>query len=419
MLGEASMRILDLALKDVSQVLRDKQSLLFLVAMPIVFTVFMGFAYQGMVKPQDPRLVLGWADADPEGQLSRQLRAVLEDSQAVRLVEVDPADAEAPVRKGDVAGVLIIPADFSRKALAGDLAQLILLADDLSTTGQSLYQVLRTPVAQAMSAVEIARLSVAALDAQDALADAAARAGEQSAAFDGAAQAWAEANQQAAWVQVERAVGQESDASSSAPLGGNPYNQSSPGILVQFAVMSLVMSAQILVMERKTRTLQRLITTAMRPWQIIAGHLLAMFALGFLQTLLLIVFGQLVLNVKYLSEPVGILLVSVALSLWVASMGLLIGVFAKSDDQVVLFALIAMFLFTSLGGAWFPLESVGKAFSTLGHLTPAAWAMDGFQNILVRGLGLESVWLPAGILLAYALGFFVLAVWRFRVGEER
>jgi ABC-2 type transport system permease protein len=414
------MRILDLALKDLSQVLRDKQSLLFLVAMPIVFTVFMGFAYQGMVKPQDPRLVLGWADADPAGQLSRQLRAVLEDSQAVRLVEVDPADAEAPVRKAEVAGVLIIPADFSRKALTGDPVQLVLLADDLSTTGQSLYQVLRAPVAQAMSAVEIARLSVATLDAQDALADAAARAGEQSAAFDAAAQAWAEANQQAAWVQVERAVGQESDASSSsAPLGGNPYNQSSPGILVQFAVMSLVMSAQILVMERKTRTLQRLITTAMRPWQIIAGHLLAMFTLGFLQTLLLIVFGQLVLNVNYLREPVGILLVGVALSLWVASMGLLIGVFAKSDDQVVLFALIAMFLFTSLGGAWFPLESVGKAFSTLGHLTPAAWAMDGFQNILVRGLGLESVWLPAGILLAYALGFFALAVWRFRVGEER
>jgi ABC-2 type transport system permease protein len=40
--------------------------------------------------------------------------------------------------------------------------------------------------------------------------------------------------------------------------------------------------------------------------------------------------------------------------------------------------------------------------------------MDGYQNILIRGLGLEAVWLPALVLLGYALGFFGLAVWRFR-----
>jgi ABC-2 type transport system permease protein len=45
---------------------------------------------------------------------------------------------------------------------------------------------------------------------------------------------------------------------------------------------------------------------------------------------------------------------------------------------------------------------------------PSAWAMSGYQNILIRGLGLESVWMPTLMLLAYALGFFVLAVWRFR-----
>jgi ABC-2 type transport system permease protein len=43
--------------------------------------------------------------------------------------------------------------------------------------------------------------------------------------------------------------------------------------------------------------------------------------------------------------------------------------------------------------------------------------MDGYQNILIRGLGLEAIWLPALVLLAYALGFFGLAVWRFRKME--
>jgi ABC-2 type transport system permease protein len=181
-----------------------------------------------------------------------------------------------------------------------------------------------------------------------------------------------------------------------------------------FAIFGLVTSAQILVQEKKTRTLQRLMTTAMKPWEIVAGHTLAMFALTFLQTAMLVIFGQLVLHVNYLREPLGTLFVSIALGLWVASLGLLIGVVAKTDDQVILYSMVAMFMFSALGGTWFPLESAGGAFAAIGKALPTAWAMNGLQNILIRGLGLGSVWMAVGMLSAYALGFFLLAVWRFR-----
>ena len=160
--------------------------------------------------------------------------------------------------------------------------------------------------------------------------------------------------------------------------------------------------------------MQRLITTAMKPWEIIAGHLLAMFTLTFLQVALLVVFGQLVLKVDYLREPLGILLVSVTLSLWAAAMGLLIGVIAKEEQQVIMYAMIAMFVFSGLGGTWFPLEASGGAFAAIGKTMPSYWAMNGYQNILIRGLGLDSVWMAIGILSAYAAFFFLLAVWRFR-----
>ncbi|MBM4423255.1 MAG: ABC transporter permease [Chloroflexi bacterium] len=61
-----------------------------------------------------------------------------------------------------------------------------------------------------------------------------------------------------------------------------------------------------------------------------------------------------------------------------------------------------------------PLEYTGATFSAIGHLMPSAWAMDGFQNIIVRGLSIQAVWQPVGILLLYAAAFFGLAVWRFR-----
>jgi len=79
--------------------------------------------------------------------------------------------------------------------------------------------------------------------------------------------------------------------------------------------------------------------------------------------------------------------------------------------------MLAMFVFSALGGTWFPLEGAGGAFASIGKLLPASWAMIGLQNILIRGLSFSSLWQPVAILLAYALGFFILAVWRFRKAE--
>ena len=399
------MRIIDLALKDLSQMLRDKRSLLFLVVMPIVFTFFMGFAYRaGNDGAADHRLPLAVVDPQPEAVLNEMLVNRLDSSEEIRLELLSEADAMEAFYRGDVAGVLVIPDGFSELAAAGRLAdaQLTLIAESASAQGQSLYQLLRVPVSQLMSAVEIARIS----------ADVQGNPAEYAPAFELAWSKW-DVNSRLSLVDVEVAAAEESDDWT----GGNPYNQASPGILVQFAIFGLVTSAQILVQERKSRTLQRLITTAMKPWEIIAGHMLAMFVLVFLQTLMLVLFGQWVLKVDYLREPLAILLVAVTLGLWLAAMGLLIGVVAKAEDQVILFSMIAMFLFSALGGTWFPLEVSGGAFAAIGRLMPSAWAMNGIQNILIRGLGLESVILPVAMLLAYAGLFFLLAVWRFRKME--
>jgi ABC-2 type transport system permease protein len=400
------MRILDLALKDLSQIFRDKRVLLFLVAMPIVFTLFMGFAYKSGKDndaAKDNRIPLGWVNNDPEGNVSKQLFEMLSNSDAVKLVELTPEAVDESVRKGEVAGALIVPLGYSEQVSAGKEAQLTLVADTNSAQGQSIFQSLRTPVTQLMSAMEIARLSAETVGKPN-------DASELTETFASASKAWSQADS-ASLVKVELAV---KDNFLGDWYGDNPYNQASPGILVQFAIMSLVTSGQILVQERKTRTLQRMMSTSMRAWEIIAGHTLAMFGVVFFQIALLVVFGQLAVSVDYMNAPLGTLLVSVSLSLWVAAMGLLIGTLAKDDSQVVLFALMAMFILSALGGTWFPLEVSSGAFALIGKLMPSAWAMNGYQNILIRGLGSNSAWMPTLILTAYALGFFVLAVWRFR-----
>jgi len=400
------MRIFDIVLKDLSQIFRDKLSLVFLIGMPIAFTLFMGFAYKSGTEPKetDPRLVLGWVNQDPEGSIPLQLYDTLSNSDSLRLVELKLEDVDDSVRSGDVAAVLVIPPDFSNSAW-NKAAQLTLVTDPGSSTGQSVFQLLRPVVTRLMSSVEIGQLSAEMVGKPSDSA-------EELAGFMAASQAWSAADS-AALVKVEMAVAEEVPAW----YGDNPYNQASPGIIVMFVIFGLTTSGQILVTERKSHTLQRMMTTSMHAWQIIAGHLLAMFSVVLVQELLLILFGQLILGVDYARQPIAVLLVAVALGLWIASMGLLIGVLVKDDSQVVVFSLMAMFIFSALGGVWFTLEATSGGFSTLSRLMPSAWAMTGFQNILIRGQGLASIWKSVAILLAYALGFFLLAVWRFRKSE--
>ena len=401
------MRILDLALKDWQQILREKQAAIFLVIMPIVFTAFMGFAFSQTGGESDSRLPIGFIDQDNGSALSQSFLAVLEASSVVRpeVIASDAlAKAEAQVQQNKLAGVVIVPAGFNGRS-ADDL-NVTLVTDMNATAGHTVRNAVQTSLVRMMGAAKIAEIGIEQIAQIKPFASDAAQLAAQQAATTRAVQAWSDS---ALTVTVEKATALK-DTSQVA----TGFAQSSPGMIVQFAIMGLVTSASILVMERKTRTLSRLLTTSMKRWEIIAGHMLAMFGLVFVQVTLLVLVGQFAFGVNYLREPLAVLLIVVTLGAWVSALGLFISTIAKGEEQVVLFALIAMFVFTALGGAWFPLEGTGPAFNAIGHITPASWAMDGLQNVIVRGLGVQSVLLPAGILLAYAIAFFGLAVWRFK-----
>jgi ABC-2 type transport system permease protein len=394
------MRLFDLMLKDLRQIVRDRRALIFLIVMPIVFTVFMGFALRP-APPADPRLPVGLVVEDT-GLLGGKIKALMEASNAVRPVPTISGEAEALVRNGDLAAALILPADFTARLQAGAPPSLTLIADTLKPEGQTARQSVQGIVMRLLSAAEAGALSVQVV--RPAEAD---RAAVWAAGAGSALAQWAGATVS---IQVEQASALRSQTAQRPAA----FAQSSPGMLVMFAMFGLMNAAMVLVLERKTGALSRLLTTSMRRGEIIAGHLLAMFALVFAQGLILIVFGQLAFGVDYARQPWAVLAVLTTFALWVASLGLFISALAKAEEQVTLFALIAMWTFSALGGAMFPIEGTGAAFAAVSRFVPTTWAMIGFQNIVVRGLDFNSILLPSGILLAYALAFFGLAVWRFK-----
>ena len=398
------IRIIDIALKDLVQLLRERETFLFLLIMPLIFTVLFGFAFGGFSSGEsDPRLPVGYLDQD-DSSLSQELHGLLAASEVIRLDEDEAralADLETLVADEKLVAAIVIPAGYGESVRAGAPIRLILLADASTAAGRSVQNEALTAVNRLASAVRTANI-VAQVAGDPALFDR---------AFQTAIAAW-EHPPVTVTETTSAAIEQKSNSTLSLA-------HTSPGMMVQFAIAGLMTAAQIIVSERKSRALQRLLTTATAHVHILLGHYLAMLALILGQFVLLIAFGQLVLKVDYLREPGATALVGVATAMCIAALGLLIGTLAKSEDQAVVFSLVPMFILAGLGGAWVPLEVTGEAFRAIGHVSPIAWAMDGFKNVVSRGLGLESALLPAVALLGYAALFFVLAAWRFQSSEEQ
>lgn len=409
------MRVLDLAWKDILQVLRDWKSALFLVVMPVLFTLFFGLIFGSVFTPDqpgDPRLPVGLIDQDQGALLSAGLEELIANADAIRPVILSgekAGQASQMVLDGELAGIVTIPLGYSQQVLEDRPASLHVMADRNTPSGQTVVNALEAVTVRLLGAVESAHISVEAIQARTGFESEAGRQAYLQDTILAALAAWERPPLQ---VQVEQATGEAFPDSQGVNVSG--FIQSSSGMIVQFAIFGLITSSMILVLERKTGTLQRLLTTPMRRADVIGGHILAMFLVVFTQEAILVILGQYAFGVDYLRQPWAILLMMVALALWAASLGLLIGAISREEDQVIVLSLIAMFVFAAMGGAWFPLEVTGKTFAAIGHLLPSAWAVDGFQNIILRGLRFNSVLAPAGILFAFALAFFGLAIWRFK-----
>jgi ABC-2 type transport system permease protein len=399
------IRILDIALKDLTQFLRDFKTFMFLLLLPILFTFLFGYAFGGFGggEANDSRLPVGFLNQD-DRWISATLHDMLADSDVLRLVDegyLNAAALERGVADGELAAGLIVPDGYSKALLADKTSRLVAFAD----TGASAWTTIEAELLKLAARLDGAVRTATIMEDLD---------GERlpfEYGFEQTLEAWDDP--------PIAIVETTSSAVADADEGVAALSHTAPGMMLQFAIAGLLTCAQVIVTERRSRTLQRLLTTDARRVHILLGHYLAIFSLIFTQFVILISFGQFILKIDYLRVPGATFLVAFSAALCIAALGLLIGVVARSEEQAITFSLIPMFVFSGLGGAWVPLEVTGETFARIGHISPVAWAMDGFKNILIRGFGIESILLPAAALVGYALVFFGLAVWRLSVSEEK
>lgn len=395
-------RVLAIILKDLLQMLRDWKTAFFLLIMPIVFTLMFGFAFQGSGESGESRLPVAYYAAD-EGLVGRALQAELAESPLLELEEVAGAAAvEEGVASGTYAAGVVVP-----PAVAGQRVAPTLYVLPGNSGGLAARAEIDSAARRVSSAVETAERATALYaERHPSGADT-----DRQEFFDETLSA-----AQAAWDSppVELAVTPVGSAGQEAEVDEGGYGHASPAMMAQFAIGGLIGAAGILVMERKSRALHRLLTTTVSRAELLLGHFLAMFVIILVQILLLMGFGQLILKLPYFAEPVASLLLAGATAFFAAALGLLIGTLARTEEQVIIFSLLPMFVLAALGGAWFPLELMPSGYQRIAMWTPLARVVEGYKDILVRGLGIDAIVTGVLILLGYAALCLAIAVMRFR-----
>lgn len=332
--------------KEGYHILRDRRTLAVLIFMPIVQVILFGYSIRTDVK--DVRLVI--VDPTPDAT-TLELRNRFRAAGTFRIVAVVPTEADlAPLFETDTAQVAVrFQPRFGERIAAGEMAQVLVITDATEPNSGSARQNYVTAVIQ---------------NYQQELRQRAGRiriVPETRARF-------------------------------------NPTRESTnlfvPGLMAMVLnIIAALMTALSLTREKETGTMEALLVSPLRPWQIIIGKVAPYLAIGFVSVIAVLLEAKLVFHVPVRgSVPLllfeGMLFILVALSL-----GILVSARTSSQRVAMMGALIGTMLPTQmLSGFVFPLESMPPLIQWIANVIPAKWFVLVARGIMLKGVGLAYLW---------------------------
>lgn len=393
------MKLLTIALTYLKQTFASRVVLIFSLLMPLIFTVVLALAMRGMGPDDAPRrwtLLLADEDGSP---LSATLTRQLEADSALDVARVPAEELASRVDAGEAPAGLLIPAGFGAALLEGRPAEASLYRSAQDVTDAQLVE---QSVRAALASVE------GILDTREIAAEALQTLGAPVPAdsLEEATRLW----ETAAPLKV-RAESVTRLQGSEIPIGAA---QSSPGMAVMYVLFLTIGGASTLLTERERGTLRRLLVMPLRKGTLVGGKLLGIYLSALAQLALLILFGRYAMDVNWGQSPAALAVMVLAYAFAATALGILVAALARTASQADGLSTIVVMALSALGGAWWPIEIVPPWMQALAKALPTYWGMQGFQDIVSRGLGLDAVLPEAGILLGFGAAFLGIGLWRFR-----
>jgi ABC-2 type transport system permease protein len=372
------IRIFSIIRKEFIQITRDRRTLIFTLLMPLIQMVLLGYAANSDVK-NVPLAVL-------DQSRSTQSRALLDAFRATGYFvtsyeAANESDLERLIDGGQAKTGLIIPPDYGQKVSRGQSVSVAFIIDgsDSSISTGSLA------AARLIGQTQSAQLQVQRLSRQTS-----ASAMSAASAVDVRTQVWYNPDMVTTFIMIPAMI----------------------GLILQSITSTL--SASAIVRERENGTIEQLIVTPVRSWELIVGKLFPYTFIAFFDVLEILVLGTLWFHVP-IRGSIGLLLALAALFLVTSlSMGLLISTAARTQREAQTLGMIIQLPSMFLSGFFFPIAAMPQVLQWVSVLVPLKYFMIIIKAIVLKGAGLQLLMPEVWALVIFALVTMVMAVSRFR-----
>lgn len=429
-----STAIVALIRNDIRLYLSDRRAMVVGILVPILIAAFFGYVFGGLgSKKAAGKLPVAVVDED-QSAVSGAIVQQLQLDSMLRVQSLARAAAEEQVRKGALDAAVILPKGFGEQSVralfAGqDKPAIELLVDPSKATSTQVVQGLLAQHAMQ----EISREAFGGATGTRTMDEFLGRLGEPAAGESAdttelrdllrSARRWNDRNaagpstgNAGAGLSIPYTVSSRA-LTSRNDIPYNGYAHSFAGMSVQFILFAGIDAGVMLLLLRSRGTWQRIRSAPLHKSRFlfaraVATMLISLFMLSAIYAVAMLVFG-----VRIDGSLAGFIAIAIAFCLLNACFGLMLATLGKSAPTARGLATMAVLLLVMLGGAWVPSFVFPGWLQELSRLSPARWAVDGFDGMTWRGLPFEAAILPTGVLLGSALLFLAIAVWRFRWEE--
>ena len=198
----------------------------------------------------------------------------------------------------------------------------------------------------------------------------------------------------------------------------NSNSHSFAGMGVQFILfMGIDLGIKLLTM-RRMGLWQRLRAAPLSRAFLLGSQLASGALIAALLFALIFAAGMLFFHVRIEGSLIGFVGLIVAFALMTAAFGLFIAAIGRTPEATRGLAIFATLVMVMLGGAWIPSFIFPPWLQTVSLAIPTRWAVDGFDAMTWRGLGIDAAVGPIAVLLGFTALFAMIAAWRFDWDER-
>lgn len=183
-----------------------------------------------------------------------------------------------------------------------------------------------------------------------------------------------------------------------------------PGIAgLLLMIITLILTSLAVVKEKEIGTMEQLIVSPIKPYQMILGKLIPFTILGMVAVIIVISAMRIVFDIPVRGSIILLFASSFIYILSLLGLGLLVSTVSKTQQQAMMIAIFAVMMpMVFLSGFSFPVENMPEVIKVFTHIIPLKYYMVIIRGIVLKGIGIAELWQE--ILIMFAMGVVILSL---------